>query len=156
VCYKGGVGLGRITRFAPVPPGARRVSVMRGGTAGLKVLAPSAALLRDFLARKRVLVRQGMAADLAHAEAHRTVDYRRRYLAEIRARPAAMAALRRVLEEARSHDVYLMCMCPYRTRGRACHTYALLDLARALKPRPRRLPEPAPRRRTGRRPRRPT
>jgi hypothetical protein len=38
-----------------------------------------------------------------------------------------------------------MCMCPYRTPGRACHTYALLDLARELDPSVRELPEPAPR-----------
>jgi uncharacterized protein YeaO (DUF488 family) len=139
------VGLGRTTRFAPLPAGARRVSVMRAGAGGLKALAPSAALLRAFLARKRALVRQGLGAEEAHAAAYRALDYRRRYLEEIRARPAALPALRRLLEEARTRDVYLLCMCPYRTRRRACHTYALLDLARALDPGVRLLPEPAPR-----------
>jgi hypothetical protein len=139
------VGLGRTTRFAALPAGARRVSVMRAGAGGLKVLAPSAALLRDFLAAKRALVRQGMAPDAAHAAAHRRLGYRERYLAELRARSGAIAALRGLLDEARTRDVYLMCMCPYRTRGRACHTYALLDLARSLDPRLRRLPEPVPR-----------
>ena len=43
-----------------------------------------------------------------------------------------MAALRRIVEEARSADVYLMCMCPYQTAGGACHTYLLLELAREL------------------------
>ena len=38
------------------------------------------------------------------------------------------------MAEARTGDVYLMCMCGYRTPGRACHTYALLDLARELDP----------------------
>ena len=140
------MGLGRTTRFAPLPAGARRVSVMRAGTAGVKALAPSAELLAEFQAKKRVLMRTGMPADAAHAEAHRSLGYRERYLAEIKARPGALAALRELLAEARATDVYLMCMCRYRTPGRACHTYALLDLARELDPAIRELPEPAPRR----------
>ena len=56
------------------------------------------------------------------------------------------------MAEARTGDVYLMCMCGYRTPGRACHTYALLDLARELDPTVRELPEPAPRRARGVRP----
>jgi hypothetical protein len=117
---------------------------MRGGAGGVKVLAPSAGLLRDFLAAKRAHLRAGLAPAAAHAAAHRTIGYRERYLAELRARPGAMAALRRLAAEARTRDVYLMCMCPYRTRGRACHTYILLDLAARLEPRLRRLREPAP------------
>jgi hypothetical protein len=39
-----------------------------------------------------------------------------------------------------------MCMCPYRTRGEACHTYLLLELARELDPALTILPEPRPRR----------
>jgi hypothetical protein len=50
------------------------------------------------------------------------------------------------MAEARTGDVYLMCMCGYQTPGRACHTYALLDLARELDPTLRELAEPAPRR----------
>jgi hypothetical protein len=141
-----GVGLGRTTRFAPLPAGARRVSVMRAGTAGIKALAPSDALLAEFQARKRALVRTGTPPDQAHAAAHRAMGYRERYLDEIKGRPAGLAALRQLLAEARGADVYLMCMCPYRTPGRACHTYALLDLAQELDPRVKELPEPAPRR----------
>jgi hypothetical protein len=139
------MGLGRTTRFAPLPAGARRVSVMRAGTGGIKALAPSAELLAEFQARKRALGRAGETTEAAHAEAHRSMGYRARYLDEIRARPGALDALRTLLAEARSADVYLMCMCPYRTPGRACHTYALLDLARELDPSVRELPEPAPR-----------
>jgi hypothetical protein len=139
------MGLGRTTRFAPLPAGARRVSVMRAGAAGIKTLAPSDALLTEFQARKRVLVQAGTAADRAHAEAHRAMGYRDRYVAEIRTRPGAIEALRQLVAESRTADVYLMCMCAYRTPGRACHTYALLDLARELDPRVRELPEPAPR-----------
>ena len=61
----------------------------------------------------------------------------------------ARARCRRSAElvaDARAADVYIMCMCAYRTPGRACHTYALLDLARELDPAVRELPEPAPRR----------
>jgi hypothetical protein len=50
-----------------------------------------------------------------------------------------------VVEEARSGDVYLMCMCPYRTPGEACHTYLLLELARELDAGLTILPEPPPR-----------
>ena len=140
-----GVGLGRTTRFAPMPAGARRVSVMRAGAAGIKALAPSVELLAEFQERKRVLVRAGAAPEAAHRAAHEAMGYRGRYLAEIRARPGALAALEALITEARAADVYLMCMCPYRTPGRACHTYALLDLARELDPKVRELPEPAPR-----------
>jgi uncharacterized protein YeaO (DUF488 family) len=140
------VGLGRTTRFAPLPEGARRVSVMRAGTAGIKALAPSPELLGDFQAKKRALVRVGKTADQAHTEAHSLLGYRERYLAEIKARPEAMAALRALIAEAGERDVYLMCMCRYQTPGRACHTYALLDLARELERGIRELGEPVPKR----------
>jgi hypothetical protein len=138
------VGLGRTTRFAPLPEGARRVSVMRAGTAGIKALAPSPELLADFQVKKQALMRVGKTADQAHVEAHSLLGYRERYLAEIKARPEAMAALRALIAESRDRDVYLMCMCRYNTPGRACHTYALLDLARVLDPVVRELPEPVP------------
>jgi hypothetical protein len=140
------VGLGRTTRFAPLPAGARRVSVMRAGAGGIKALAPSGELLADFQERKRALVRAGLSPDAAHAAAHQAMGYRERYLEEIKARPAALAALRQLIIEARTGDVYLMCMCAYQTPGRACHTYAVLDLARELDPTVRELPEPVPRR----------
>jgi hypothetical protein len=109
------------------------VSVMRAGAGGIKVLAPSDELVAEFQARKRALIRAGAAPDAAHSAAHRDMGYLGRYIAELRARPGALPAL-------------LMCMCAYRTRGRACHTYALLDLAQELDPSVRQLPEPAPRR----------
>jgi hypothetical protein len=143
------MGLGRTTRFAPLPAGARRVSVMRRGTAGLTVLAPSESLLADFMAQKRKLVAAGRDADAAHAEASRLIDYRDRFRREIRESTAAMTALRELVREAATGDVYLMCMCPYRTRESACHTYLLLELARDLAPKLRLLPEPAPRARGG-------
>ena len=77
------MGLGRTTRFAPLPRGARRVSVMRAGAGGIKALAPSADLLAAFQARKRELVRAGAASDAAHSAAHRALSYRERYLDEI-------------------------------------------------------------------------
>ena len=94
----------------------------------------------------------GATADAAHAEAHHALGYRERFLAEIRGRTDGLAALRQLMAEARTGDVYLMCMCGYRTPGRACHTYALLDLARELDPTLRELPEPAPRGARGVRP----
>jgi hypothetical protein len=118
---------------------------MRSGTAGIKALAPSPVLMQAFLDRKKALVRQGLAADEAHARAARDLDYRRRFRVEIRESAPAMAALRALVEEARTRDVYLMCMCPYRTREEACHTYLLLEAARELDPRLALLPEPRPR-----------
>lgn len=138
------MGLGRTTRFAPLPPGARRVSMMRSGAGGGKVLAPSSRLLSAFLAAKRARVRAGLRPDAAHAAASRDIDYRRRYLAEIRGRPDALATLRQLLAEARTRDVFLMCMCPYQTTERACHTYLLLDLAQELDPSVHLVPEPRP------------
>jgi hypothetical protein len=140
------MGLGRTTRFAPLPPGTRRVSVMRAGAGGVKALAPSDDLLAEFLTRKKALMRAGSTADAAHAAAHGAMGYRKRYLDEVKARPEALAALRELIAEARTGDVYLMCMCAYQTPGRACHTYALLDLAHELDPTVRELPEPTPRR----------
>jgi uncharacterized protein YeaO (DUF488 family) len=122
------------------------VSVMRAGAGGIKGLAPSDELVAEFQARKRALVRAGAAPDAAHSAAHRDMEYRGRYIAEIRARAGALPALRQLIAEARTGDVFLMCMCAYRTPGRACHTYALLDLARELDPSVRELAEPAPRR----------
>jgi len=139
------MGLGRTTRFAPLPAGARRISVMRRGAAALAVLAPSEALLADFIAKKRALVETGRDRHAAHAEACRLIDYRARFRQEIRSRPGAMAALRRLVQDAAAGDLYLMCMCPYRTRESACHTYLLLELARELDPTVALLPEPAPR-----------
>jgi uncharacterized protein YeaO (DUF488 family) len=118
---------------------------MRAGAGGVKALAPSDDLLAEFLARKKAAMRAGATTDAAHAAAHRAMGYRERYLDEVKARPEALAALRELVKEARARDVYLMCMCAYRTSGRACHTYALLDLARELDPALRELPEPAPR-----------
>jgi uncharacterized protein YeaO (DUF488 family) len=145
VWHTRGMGLGRTTRFAPLPAGARRVSIMRAGPAGIKVLAPSPELLAEFQERKKGFVRAGTATEAAHRAAHETMGYRERYLAEIKARPGALAALRELMAEARAGDVYLMCMCAHRTPGRACHTYALLDLAKELDPELRELPEPVPR-----------
>lgn len=138
------MGLGRTTRFAAMPAGARRVSVMRAGPTGLKVLAPPPDLFQDF-ARAKALLRKGKrpAAD-AHAEAFQQSRYRERFLTAVRESAEARAALRALVEEARTRDVYLMCMCPYRTPGEACHTYLLLELARELDPGVRLLPEPRP------------
>ena len=139
------MGLGRTTRFAPSPAGARRVNVMRAGRAGLKELAPPPDLFADFQREKAALKKPGRDAGQTHLETFRNVRYRARYLEAIRASEASMHALRALVEEARSGDVYVMCMCPYRTPGEACHTYLLLELARELDADLAILPEPQPR-----------
>jgi hypothetical protein len=147
------MGLGRITRFAPTPAGARRVNVMRAGRAGLKALAPPTDLFADFRRAKAAARRAGLASDAAHTAAFRLTRYPARFRRHILSSPASRAALRAITREAKAGDVYLMCMCPYRTPGGACHTYLLLALARELDPSVRILPEPrarAARRRSGR------
>jgi len=140
------MGLGRTTRFAAAPAGSRRVSVMRAGTAGVKALAPPIDLFEAFRREKATLKKSGVSADRAHADAFTRTDYRRRFLSSVRSSPASMQALEQIVAEARERDVYLMCMCPYRTPGEACHSYLLLELARELDPTLTILPEPRPKR----------
>jgi len=120
---------------------------MRAGSAGVKALAPPVDLFEAFRREKAALTKQGLTADRAHAEAFRRTRYRERFLSYIRSRASSMQALQRVIADAREHDVYLMCMCPYRTSGDACHTYLLLELARELDRSVTILPEPRPKRR---------
>jgi hypothetical protein len=136
------MGLGRTTRFAALPAGARRVSVMRAGTAGIKALAPPRDLFDDFAREKRKAKGKGVDA---HLEAFRRTNYRERFLRAIRGSAESLRALRGIIDEARARDVYLMCMCPYAAAGGACHTYLLLDLAKEAAPELAILPEPKPR-----------
>lgn len=138
------MGLGRTTRFAPTPAGARRLGVMRAGRAGVKALAPPEDLFADFAREKAAARRAGTAADEAHAAAFRRTGYRDRFRRHIQASADSRTALRALVEEARTRDVYVMCMCPYRTVDEACHTYLLLELAREIDPALRLLPEPRP------------
>jgi hypothetical protein len=141
------MGLGRTTRFAAAPPGSRRVSVMRAGTAGVKALAPPPDLFEAFRREKAALMKSGLGADRAHAEAYARTRYRQRFLDHMGSSPASMQALGALVAEARDRDVYVMCMCPYRTPGEACHTYLLLELAQEIDPAVKILAEPRPKRR---------
>jgi hypothetical protein len=138
------MGLGRITRFAPTPAGARRVNVMRAGRAGVKALSPPADLFADFSREKSQARRDGGSAEAAHEAAFRRTRYRARFRQHITASADSRQALRALVEESKTADVYVMCMCPYRTPGEACHTYLLLELAREMDPAVRLLPEPPP------------
>jgi hypothetical protein len=93
------MGLGRTTRFAKLPKGARRVSVMLKGAGGIKALAPSPELFDDFRRAK---------ASMSHEEAFRAVRYRERFLAQVRGSAEAMTALRELVAESKTRDVYLM------------------------------------------------
>jgi hypothetical protein len=119
---------------------------MRAGRAGLKDLAPPLDLFADFQREKAARKAHGDDAALAHAAAFERVRYRDRYLRHVRSDAGAVAALRAVVGDASAADLYLMCMCPYRTPAEACHTYLLLELARELAPALTILPEPEPRR----------
>ena len=138
------MGLGRITRFASTPAGSRRVNVMRSGRAGIKALAPPEDLFADFSRAKADARRAGASSAAAHATAFRHTRYRARFRRHILASPDSLEALRAVIADAKTRDVYLMCMCPYRTPGQACHTYLLLELARTLDASVRIVPEPRP------------
>jgi hypothetical protein len=118
---------------------------MRAGRAGLKELAPPPDLFADFQREKAALTRGNRDAARLHVETFERVGYRERYLGHIRANAQSMAALRQIVQAARSDDIYLMCMCPYQTAGGACHTYLLIELARELDPTLEILPEPRPR-----------
>jgi len=120
---------------------------MRAGSAGVKALAPPVDLFEAFRQEKAELTKQGLTADRAHAEAFRRTHYRPRFLSHMRSSAPSTEALRCVVADAQEHDVYLMCMCPYRTADDACHTYLLLELARELDPALTILPEPRPKRR---------
>jgi hypothetical protein len=138
------MGLGRITRFAKTPDGGRRVNVMRAGRAGVKALAPPDDLFADFTRAKADAKHGGTSAEDAHATAFRHARYAKRFRDHILSHADSREALRALIEESKVRDVYVMCMCPYRTPGEACHTYLLLSLARELDPSVRILPEPAP------------
>ena len=140
------MGLGRITRFAPTPPGAARLNVMRAGRAGVKALAPPLDLFEDFSREKMAMKKAGGSAEDAHIEAFRRTRYRERFRAHIGGSAESRAALRELVAAAKDRDVYVMCMCPYRTAGEACHTYLLLELARELDGALELLAEPRPRR----------
>lgn len=118
------------------------MSVMRAGRAGLKDLAPPPDLFADFQREKAALKGPGRDAGETHRAAFQQVGYRDRYREAIRSSAEAMRVLRALVEDARAGDVYLMCMCPYRTPGEACHTYLLLELAREMDPGLPILPEP--------------
>ena len=138
------MGLGRITRFAKTPEGSRRINVMRAGRAGVKALAPPEDLFADFTREKAAAKRAGAPADRAHVEAFERARYARRFRHHVLRHAEGRDALRALIEEAKTRDVYVMCMCPYRTPGNACHTYVILDLAKELDPAVRILAEPAP------------
>lgn len=138
------MGLGRITRFAATPAGARRVNVMRAGRAGVKALAPPDDLFADFSREKGAARRAGATAEAAHTLAFQHTRYRDRFRRHILGSAPSRAALRALVEEAKAGNVYVMCMCPYRAAGEACHTYLLLELAREADPTLRILPEPRP------------
>jgi hypothetical protein len=119
---------------------------MRAGAGGIKALAPPVDLFEDFKREKTAQLKAGKTASEAHVTAFHRTRYRDRYREHVRTTFESMAALRALVEEAKGRDVFVMCMCPYRTPGGACHTYLLLELARELDPTLAILSEPAPRR----------
>lgn len=114
---------------------------MRAGAAGIKALAPPVDLFEDFGREKSLLLAAGTAASEAHVGAFGRTHYRERFMRAMRGE-ASQVALRMIVDQARTVDLFLMCMCPYRAVGESCHTYLLLELARELEPTLTMLPEP--------------
>ena len=106
--------------------------------------APPDDLFADFSREKTAAKREGASAEDAHATAFRRSDYAARFRRHILTSADSGNALRALVEESKTRDVYVMCMCPYRTPGEACHTYLLLALAREMDASVQILPEPPP------------
>jgi hypothetical protein len=122
---------------------------MRAGRAGVKALAPPDDLFADFSREKTAARGAGETAEAAQSTAFSRTHYRARFRKHITGHADSRKALSELVEEAKARDVYVMCMCPYRTPGDACHTYLLLELAREADPAVRILPEPKPAKRAG-------
>src|SRR5215467_5151923 len=102
------MALGRITRFAKTPTGARRVNVMRAGRAGVKALAPPEDLFEDFSREKAAARRGGVSGEDAHAAAFRRTQYPERFRRHVLRSAASRAALRDLIEESKTRDVFVM------------------------------------------------
>ena len=106
-----------------LPSGAEVVLVMRGR--GNDELAPSKELFDEFTALKK-----GHTPDSGFESAIRYAwaksDFAERFAAQIRQDHKAMTRLRDLSEQARTHDVFLVC---YEGYDKPCHRKLLLKIA---------------------------
>jgi uncharacterized protein YeaO (DUF488 family) len=106
-----------------LPADAEAVLVMRGR--GNDELAPTEELFREFNDLKKGFAPgSGYASDIHYAWAKS--DYERRFRAQIKENPAALARLKALVERANTRDVFLIC---YESDDKPCHRKLLLQIA---------------------------
>ncbi len=93
-------------------------------------LAPSADLLGEFMDAKAELKRDGVPDTRAHNQAFEAVNYRERFVAQIRQDSSALRTLAELARQSAHRDVYLVCYC---AADKACHRHLLIELAQTLR-----------------------
>jgi uncharacterized protein YeaO (DUF488 family) len=91
-------------------------------------LAPSEALLSDFMAAKAELKQRGVPDTDAHNRAFADVSYRERFFQQVRHDDDARRTLAHLAETSRRRDVYLVCYC---AADKACHRHLLIEWAQS-------------------------
>ncbi len=89
-------------------------------------LAPSEALLGEFMAAKAELKERGMPDTDAHNRAFVDVSYRERFFQQIRHDDDARRTLAQLAKTSRHLDVYMVCYC---AADKACHRHLLIEWA---------------------------
>jgi hypothetical protein len=107
-----------------LPNDAEVVLVMRGR--GNDELAPSKELLDEYKRREAECAKTAKDSTEAAWCAYEAVDYERRFRALIDGNPASRGRLKRLSEESRERDVFLIC---YEGEDKPCHRKLLLKIA---------------------------
>jgi len=106
-----------------LPADTEGVLVMRGR--GNDELAPTETLLNDFNKHKKHFAR-GCGYESEVHYAWEKSDYERRFRAQIRGDPRALARLKELTGRARERDIFLIC---YEGDDKPCHRKLLLQMA---------------------------
>ena len=114
-----------LSRKKTLPVDAEVVLVMRGR--GNDELAPSRDLLDDFKREEAECAKTAKNATEAAWCAYEAVDYERRFRELIEGNPTSLERLKRLSEESRGRDVFLIC---YEGEDKPCHRKLLLQFAK--------------------------
>jgi uncharacterized protein YeaO (DUF488 family) len=107
-----------------LPDDAEAVLVMR--SRGNDELAPSSRLLEDFNAAKKQCSELASDPVKVYECAWKQSDYEKRFREEILSNPRSMARLKRLAEESKERDIFLIC---YESEDKPCHRRILLSIA---------------------------
>jgi len=107
-----------------LPNDAEVVLVMRGR--GNDELAPSKELLDDYKRQEAECAKSVKDSTEAAWCAYEAVDYERRFRALIEGNPTSLERLKRLSEESRARDIFLVC---YEGEDKPCHRKLLLKIA---------------------------